>query len=104
MANFELQFTWDKRKNEANYRKHGITFEEAVFVFDDPFHLTIQDREVEGESRCQTIGIIPILRLVLVAHTETENEGEEITRIISARKATRSERRIYGSQIKNRHI
>jgi uncharacterized protein len=44
-------FTWDGRKNRANERKRGVSFETAVLVFDDPFHLSIQDREVEGEAQ-----------------------------------------------------
>jgi uncharacterized DUF497 family protein len=88
-----VEFTWDERKNRVNRRKHGISFEAAALVFDDPFHLTRQDREVEGEPRWQTIGMVQGVHLLLVAHTI--DEDEELVRILSARKATRGERNIY---------
>ena len=98
----ELQFCWDDRKNKQNQRKHGVSFEAATLVFSDPFHITAQDREVDGEPRWQTIGMVGNLQLLLVAHAEHETQNEVILRIISARKATRSERRIYAGQIENR--
>ena len=87
-----MEFTWDARKNRLNKRKHGISFDSAMRVFDDPFHVTTQDREVEDEPRWQTIGIVG-QNILLVAYAVDE-EGDAI-RIISARKATRAERRIY---------
>ena len=87
-----MEFTWDARKNRLNRKKHGIGFETAIHVFDDPFHVTTQDREVEGETRWQTIEMAGE-QVLLVAHT-VEEDGELI-RIISARKATRTERNIY---------
>jgi uncharacterized DUF497 family protein len=97
-----LQFTWDERKDRANRRKHGISFETAALVFDDPFQLSTQDREVEGELRWQTVGMVKARQTLLVAHTlsESVNEGdEEVIRIISARKATPQERSIYAQGI-----
>jgi uncharacterized protein len=88
-----VEFTWDVRKDRLNRRKHRISFETALHVFDDPYHVTTQDREVHGEPRWQTIGMIGSHNLLLVAHT-IDDEGSAI-RIISARKATRIERRIY---------
>ena len=88
-----MEFAWDERKNLANQRKHRISFETAVLVFDDPFHLSTQDREVSGELRWQTIGMVKGIQLVLVAHTL--DEDAEVIRILSARKATRRERNIY---------
>jgi hypothetical protein len=52
-----VEFAWDERKNQANKRKHGVSFETASLVFDDPHHLARQNREVDGEPRWQTIGI-----------------------------------------------
>jgi uncharacterized protein (DUF4415 family) len=74
-----LQFTWDERKNRANQRKHGVSFETATLVFDDPYHLSTQDREVEGELRWQTVGVVKGKQILLVAHTlsESVNEGDE---------------------------
>lgn len=97
-----MQFTWDERKNRANRRKHGISFETAALVFDDPYHLSTQDREVEGELRWQTIGMVQGRQILLVAHTLSESVhevNEEVIRIISARKATHQERSIYAQGI-----
>jgi uncharacterized DUF497 family protein len=58
-----------------------------------PYQLTYQDREVEGEPRCQTIGMVNGVHMILVAHTV--DEDEELIRILSARKATRRERSVY---------
>ena len=88
-----MEFAWDERKNRANKRKHGVSFETAILVFDHPYHLTRQDREVEGEPRWQTIGIVNGVHVLLVAHVVSEDE--EVIRILSARKATRRERSIY---------
>jgi uncharacterized DUF497 family protein len=97
-----LQFTWDERKNRANQRKHGISFETAVLVFEDPHQLSTQDREVEGELRWQTLGAVQGKQILLVAHTLSEpvrDVKEEVIRIISARKATLQERSIYAQGI-----
>jgi uncharacterized DUF497 family protein/uncharacterized protein (DUF4415 family) len=53
-----VEFTWDTRKDRANRKKHRISFENAILVFDDPFQVTTQDREVEGEARWQTVGMV----------------------------------------------
>ena len=87
-----MEFTWDARKNRLNRKKHRISFETAIQIFNDPFHVTTQDREVEGETRWQTIGTAGV-QVLLVAHT-VEEDGALI-RIISARKATPIERNIY---------
>ncbi|AEK63137.1 hypothetical protein CFU_3313 [Collimonas fungivorans Ter331] len=93
----ELQlFAWDEAKNESNRRKHGVSFEAATLVFDDPLHLTRQDRVENNEQRWQTIGMVSGVTLLLVAHTWHEAEsGSEHIRIISARRATKLERKIY---------
>ncbi len=90
-----MQVTWDERKDRINRRKHGIAFETAVLVFDDPYHVSTWDRELDGELRWQTIGMARGIQVLLVAHTVTESSGEEIIHIISARKATPQERNIY---------
>ena len=69
----------------------------AILVFDDPFHISVQDREVEGEARWQTIGMVNRVHVLLVAHTVDEEEG--LIRILSARKATRRERRVYAQGV-----
>jgi len=90
----EQIFEWDRRKSEANKKKHGIDFERARDAFFDP----LMKREMEGidhgEIRWRTMGEIKG-RLFVVSHT-LEEEGEiEIVRIVSARKATPRERRAY---------
>jgi uncharacterized protein len=89
-----VEFSWDARKNRLNRRKHRISFETAILVFDDPNHISIQDREVDGEARWQTIGMVGGAHVLLVAHTV--DEEAQLIRILSARKATRRERGIYG--------
>ncbi|KER03520.1 BrnT family toxin [Photorhabdus temperata subsp. temperata] len=91
----ELEFEWDLTKAETNFRKHGIRFEEAALVFDDPFHLSLQDRFENGEYRWQAIGTVKECVVVLVAHTIRFEDGTAVIRIISARKAERNERKRY---------
>ncbi len=94
-----MRFVWDPAKAESNHRKHGIRFEDAVRVFFDPLHLTVQDRVESGEYRWQTIGQVGGAAVLLVAHTVTEDGPEpiETIRIISARRATPQERKRYAN-------
>ena len=89
-------FSWDEQKNKRNQRKHGVGFEAAKLVFEDPLHICRQDRTEDGEQRWQTIGMVGDVALLLVAHTweDTVSDGEHI-RIISARRATKLERKVY---------
>jgi uncharacterized DUF497 family protein len=96
MADF--MFTWDTDKAEFNRRKHGISFEVALQVFHDPLHRSEQDRIEGGEYRWQTVGQVQGMIVILVAHTTTLNKLPEVIRIISARKATKAERRNYENQ------
>lgn len=96
-----MKFQWDDAKAEINWRKHGIRFQTAVRVFLDPLALTEQDRIEDGEYRYQTLGLIDGVTILLVAHVDWEEDGEEIVRLISAREATPFEKRRYG---KNRHL
>ncbi len=90
-----MNFEWDPDKDAWNYVKHGIRFETAAMVFDDPYHVSQLDRVVDGEERWKTMGLIGGLVIVIVAHTYREQNGEETVRIISARKATKRERKHY---------
>jgi hypothetical protein len=90
-----MRFEWDVRKDAANRQKHGISFELAQRVFDDPNHLSVQDRHESGEERWQTLGLIGLVAIFMVAHTYEDEDGEEVVRIISARKATKAERKRY---------
>jgi uncharacterized DUF497 family protein len=90
-----MRFIWDPRKDAANRQKHGVSFELARRVFDDPNHISIQDRHEGGEERWQTLGLVGPVAILMVAHTYEEDDGEEVVHIISARKATKAERRRY---------
>lgn len=90
-----MRFEWNQDKDRVNRIKHKVSFETACLVFDDPHHLSIQDRHEYGEERWQTLGIIDGVVLLLVAHIVLDDEQEEIIRIISARKATKLERHSY---------
>ena len=87
-----MKFEWDDQKAFRNLQKHGIGFEEASSIFQDPFSATGSDPDHSvGEIRWITFGVSDRGRLLVVAHTERKNT----IRIISARKATKPERRIY---------
>ena len=89
-------FSWDDDKNASNLVKHGISFEAAKLVFDDPLHLSKQDRIENGEQRWQTIGLVADSVLLPVAHTWVDGrDGTESIRIVSVRRATKIERRVY---------
>lgn len=89
-----MRFEWDEAKNRRNLAKHKIGFETAKLVFEDPHAISFQDSSADDEDRWQTFGTINGL-VVMVAHTCWEEEGEEVIRVISSRKATSRERRTY---------
>lgn len=86
------KFVWDPKKAASNLAKHGVSFEQASEVFDDPDALYEQDFE-HGESRDVVIGMSADSRVLCVVCVE--REGGRVTRIISARKATKRERASY---------
>ena len=87
-----MQFEWDPLKADLNLKKHGVSFHEAASVFGDPMAITFNDPDHSiSEHRHLTYGYSTVSRLLMVVHTERKPK----TRIISARPATRSERRIY---------
>lgn len=87
-----MKFEWDEAKAESNFKKHGVSFEEATTCLHDPLAMTAADPDHSiGENRWITFGMSSESRLLVVAHTE----GHEKIRIINARKATKKERRIY---------
>ncbi len=89
-----LRFEWDERKDLANQRKHGISFREAETVFSDERALLLEDPDhSEGEDRFVLIGLSAALRALVVCHCYREKN--EVIRLISARRATRSERKQY---------
>ena len=74
----QIVFTWDEAKNRSNRKKHKVSFETAARVFDDPFHLSVQDRVEDGEERWQTLGLVDGVTLLLVAHTVAQEQRDEI--------------------------
>lgn len=91
----DFRFEWDPEKAAANVRKHGVSFQSAIRVFSDPFHVSELDRVEGGEYRWQTLGVVDGVRLLLVAHTWRDDDGGEVIRIISARNALGAERKRY---------
>ncbi|MDJ0649979.1 MAG: BrnT family toxin [Xenococcaceae cyanobacterium MO_188.B19] len=90
-----LHFEWDENKATANYQKHGISFDEAKTVFNDPFSITIVDPNHSlEEERYIDIGLSAKLRILVVVYTERHSK----IRIISCRQATTRERKTYEQQ------
>ena len=90
-----MRWTWDPDKSAANRSKHGLSFETAVLVFDDPLHASKPDPHPDGQ-RWRTVGFVgPVLLLVVHTWPEETEEGDPVGRIISARKATARERKAY---------
>lgn len=101
---YDVNYQWDERKNRQNRRKHGISFELAALAFEDEYCLIGFDQIDEaGEERWHAIGMVRIepavSAVMLVVHAYRENRhGEEIIRIISARRAEKHEIRRYQEQ------
>jgi hypothetical protein len=87
-----IEIEWDPEKAIANYRKHGIHFEEAASALLDPLSLSMEDGDSLDEMRWVLVGIRSSARLLTVVYTLPD---EDRIRIISARKATRSEATFY---------
>lgn len=90
-----MEFDWDDSKANINLSKHGISFEEAKSVFADPFYVDFYDPDhSDDEDRYIIIGESQRHRLLVVAYTERG----QVTRLISAREATRREKETYGEE------
>jgi uncharacterized protein len=95
-----VKFEWDPRKAALNARTHGVSFAEAASVFGDPLAGTIPDPlHSTDEGRFVTIGVTPAQRLLVVVHADRD----ERIRIISARPATRAERKRHEEGQGSRH-
>ncbi len=90
-----MVFEWDEEKNQSNIKKHGVSFETAKLIFSGPIFTWVDDREDYGEERIISIGIAEEVAILTVAYTDRE----ERIRLISARPASRKERKIYNEQI-----
>jgi uncharacterized DUF497 family protein len=89
------RFEWDEEKDLVNRRKHGISFEEASTIFDGPV-LSLEDEGHQSEIRERSYGLIGGVVAACVIHTDRDG----VTRIISARKATRNERKLFDAYLK----
>jgi uncharacterized DUF497 family protein len=89
-----MQFEWDSEKAQRNLAKHGVSFELARRVWDDPLHVVVPDRIEAGEQRWHAVGVVGSV-VVLVVHSHPDPENEQRVRIIGARKATPGERKRY---------
>lgn len=92
-----VTFEWDERKAASNKAKHGVSFELAVTAFDDPMRLVLANNSDSDEYRERLLGMSD-KGILLVVFTEQHHSQHTVTRIISARKATRKEQAIYVSQ------
>jgi uncharacterized DUF497 family protein len=87
-----LRFTWDRQKAASNLAKHRVSFSEAMTAFEDPLSLTVPDPDhSEHETRFVLVGMTRWRRTVVVVHTELADN----VRILSARLASRAERKAY---------
>ena len=91
-----MDFEWDSAKAQSNLTKHGVSFELAIRVWDDPLHVILFDRVSNGEERWHAIGTIGGIVVLVVVHSY---RGNGIIRIIGAQKATAQERRRYEEEI-----
>mgnify|MGYP002509157496 CR=1 FL=1 len=89
-----IKLEWDKNKNEINKAKHGLSFEEAREVFEDDNAILFDDPDHSvGEERFLIIGMVKSSKICIVSHCYKDSNN--IIRIISAREATKNERKIY---------
>ena len=89
-------FEWDDTKDARNRAKHGISFEEAKAIFEGPVLTREDDRRDYGETRFISLGSLSGVVVIVVAHTNRRGR----IRMISARKANRTERKIYHDYLK----
>ena len=93
-----MKFEWDENKNEANMRKHEIDFKDIPEIFDGPMIINFDDRVDYNEDRYIGIGVLrSIISVVIFVE-----KGENVIRIISARKANKNESKTFEKEIKNR--
>lgn len=91
-----MLFEWDPKKDLANFKKHGISFELAQTVFEDPLHLSVLEGKASNEERWVTVGRSADAKTTVVVHTyRSLKDGQEVNRIISARRATKKEAKDY---------
>lgn len=89
-----MEYEWDTAKARSNLRKHGVAFADAVLAIEDPRALTMADPDASGEQRLVSLGLDSTGRVLVTVFAP---RGARI-RIISSRKASRSERQVYENQ------
>jgi hypothetical protein len=87
-----VKFVWDPAKAKSNLRKHGVSFEEAATCFDDPHGAYFRNETPSYEDRLILIAVSKKSRTLFVVHAEV---GRDVIRIVSARKASPAQRRMY---------
>jgi uncharacterized DUF497 family protein len=91
-----VRFEWDEKKSSANFRNHGVPFDEAKTVFYDENAIEFYDEDHSSEeTRFLMLGLSSRLRILLVSYTVMETKAEDVIRIISSRKASKNEQKIY---------
>ena len=90
-----MRFEWSATKARQNFVKHGVPFELARRVWNDPLHVIVLDRIENGEQRWHAIGSVSEVVLLVVVHTYPAEDDSGWIRIIGARRATPAERRRY---------
>ena len=92
-----MKFEWDEAKNKINARTHGVRFDDVCYVFNDPFGLNLYDEgHSDAEDRWILLGRSPLNgRIMVVVHTFRRSGDTETVRIVSARKANKSEETTY---------
>jgi len=101
MAEKFLEFEWDSEKARRNLRKHSVSFQEGMMVFNDTFAISFyDDAHSKHEQRFLTLGLSDQGRVLVISHTMV---GEKV-RLISARKATRRERELYEKENEGKRL
>ncbi|HQR90862.1 MAG: hypothetical protein B7Z44_02570 [Caulobacter sp. 12-67-6] len=88
-------FEWGAQKARSNPANHGVAFDDAKLVWADPLNVVYPDRFIDGEQRWHAVGVVGFVTVLLVVHIYIGGTDAERVRIISARKATPWERKIY---------
>ena len=96
MHTITMEITWDSVKAKSNRLKHRVFFSEVESVFYDPHTISLEDPDSEGEPRHVSIGVDAVGRVVVVVYTYRDS----VIRLISARKASKTERKIYEKGIR----
>jgi uncharacterized protein len=90
-----MKFVWDAAKARSNLSKHAVSFALAEQIWNDPLHVILPDRLIDGEQRWHAIGVVGSVTLLVAVHLYPDGDDESRVRIIGARRATTHERKCY---------